>query len=408
MRKELTSLLTFLLITRPLLTTTITTPSPETETHSFTKNKELVIPIPKDSDFTFHNIPFGVFHLKTESESRARCATRVGDYILDLSILEKKGIFRTKMFQKINYVFNKPRLNNFMNLSPDYWKHVRLTIQKEIVNNTSEISKEIQNLLNEKKSSYPKHRVIYHKREVKMIIPGEVGDYTDFYSSYNHAFNMGSLFRDPKNAVKENWLYLPVGYHGRSSSVVVSGTNIRRPRGQIRGKNGLPKFGLSNKLDFELEMGFFVGNKGNKLGDVIDVNEADEHIFGLVLMNDWSARDIQGWEYVPLGPFTGKNLGTVISPWVVTLEALKPFKVKLPEPKIPFMSYLDDKDYSSYDINLQVYFNFDKDEKSSLKLVSESNYKYMYWTMKQQLAHHSVTGCNMRTGDLLGSGSFMY
>lgn len=243
---------------------------------------------------------------------------------------------------------------------------------------------------------------------IETCLPCSIGDYTDFYSSREHATNVGLMWRGIDNALQPNWKHLPVGYHGRASSVVNTGTPIRRPCGQLQVDKVDPTkgstFGPCRLFDFELEIGVFVGT-GNKLGDRIDITEADNHIFGLVLMNDWSARDIQKWEYVPLGPFTGKNMGTTISPWIVTLDALEPFTAPTsykeqvdPEP----LPYLKDPKYSSYDINLSVGLKSDTFEETT---ISKANFRNMYWNARQQLVHHTVTGCNMRPGDLLGSGT---
>ena len=252
-------------------------------------------------------------------------------------------------------------------------------------------------------------KCLFHQSSVKMCLPAHIGDYTDFYSSREHATNLGTMFRGVENALQPNWLHLPVGYHGRASSVVVTGTDIIRPCGQKQIDNTDPKkgstYGASKLMDFELEMGFFVG-PGNKMGSPINIKDAEEHIFGFVLMNDWSSRDIQKWEYVPLGPFGGKNFGTTISPWVVTLDALEPFRcpASFPEQKDPVpLPYLRDPAYGSYDINLSVAIANEKFPED--KVVTNSNYRYMYWNAKQQLVHHTVTGCNMRSGDLLGSGT---
>ena len=245
-----------------------------------------------------------------------------------------------------------------------------------------------------------------------MALPARIGDYTDFYSSREHATNVGTMFRGKENALQPNWTYLPVGYHGRASSVVVSGTPIRRPNGQLQldnadAKKG-SKFGTCRLMDFELEMGFFVGGKGNPLGTPLKMEDADDNIFGMVLMNDWSARDIQKWEYVPLGPFCGKNLGTTISPWVVTLDALKPFKCPTSWGKqtnpVPH-PYLVDPDYSSFDIKLSVSILPEGAKEGQESVVTNSNFRHMYWNHRQQLIHHTVTGCNMRAGDLCGSGT---
>ncbi|KAI7693525.1 hypothetical protein SSS_05784 [Sarcoptes scabiei] len=236
-----------------------------------------------------------------------------------------------------------------------------------------------------------------------MHLPAQIGDYTDFYSSLEHATNVGSMFRDPKNALTPNWRYMPIGYHGRASSIVISGTPIRRPNGQTRPEEDKPPvFGPCRLMDFELEMAFLIGGPDNPLGQPIPIDKAQDRIFGMVLMNDWSARDIQKWEYIPLGPFLAKNVGTTISPWVVTMEALEPFKVpntpQNPEP----LPYLCHKDDYNFDINLDVYLKPDGMESN---LICTSNYKYLYWTMKQQLTHHSITGCNIRSGDLLATGT---
>merc|ERR1719312_1826871 len=236
-----------------------------------------------------------------------------------------------------------------------------------------------------------------------MHLPADIGDYTDFYSSIDHATNVGTMFRGKENALMPNWKHLPVGYHGRASSVVVSGTPIRRPNGQtVAGDDVPPKFGPCRLMDFELETAFFTG-PATKMGDPIPIEKAGDHIFGMVLMNDWSARDIQKWEYVPLGPFGAKNLGTTISPWVVTMEALMPFAFpNYVQDPTPF-PYLQHNDAYTFDVALEVSIQPEGEANSSV--VSRSNFKHMYWTMKQQLVHHTVTGCNMRPGDLLASGT---
>jgi fumarylacetoacetase len=247
-----------------------------------------------------------------------------------------------------------------------------------------------------------RQRAFVSMASVQMHLPADIGDYTDFYSSKEHASNLGSMFRNPENPLLPNWLHIPVGYHGRASSVVVSGVDIHRPRGQTKPKEDEPPvYGPCRLLDFELEMAFFVG-PGNDLGHPIPVASAQDHIFGMVVMNDWSARDIQKWEYVPLGPFLGKNFATSISPWVVTMDALAPFAVENPAQDPAPLPYLQHADNYSFDINLSVAI---QPEGQEGEVVSNSNLKYMYWTMKQQLAHHTVTGCNTRPGDLMGSGT---
>jgi len=243
--------------------------------------------------------------------------------------------------------------------------------------------------------------VLVKQSEVEMCLPAQIGDYTDFYSGKEHATNVGIMFRGKENALMPNWVWLPVGYHGRASSVVVTGTPVKRPSGQLCAKDPPPVFGTSKRLDFELETAFFVG-PGNRLGEPITIQEAEDHIFGMVLMNDWSARDIQKWEYVPLGPFGAKNFATTISPWVVTMEALNPFRCKGPKQDPAPLAYLADESESSFDIQLEVTL---KTKTSEPLVVTRSNFKYLYWSMKQQLAHHAVTGCNMTPGDLCGSGT---
>jgi fumarylacetoacetase len=248
-----------------------------------------------------------------------------------------------------------------------------------------------------------RRQAILPMADLKMHLPADIGDYTDFYSSREHATNVGTMFRGPENALMPNWLHLPVAYHGRASSVVISGADILRPSGQTtRGAETTPTFGPSRLMDFELEMGFFVG-PGNPLGQPIPVENAADHIFGMVLVNDWSARDIQKWEYQPLGPFLAKNLATSISPWVVTLDALEPFRqsgpVQEPEP----LPYLQSKGDWAYDIHLEV--KLQSEQMEVPMTISQSNFRYLYWNICQQLAHHTITGCNMRSGDLLASGT---
>jgi fumarylacetoacetase len=239
--------------------------------------------------------------------------------------------------------------------------------------------------------------------QVEMLLPVEIGDYTDFYSSKEHATNVGIMFRGKDNALMPNWVHLPVAYHGRSSSIVISGTSIHRPKGQTKADSEAnASLGPSRQLDFELEMGFFIGG-GNNLSEPIPIDKAYDHIFGMVLVNDWSARDIQKWEYVPLGPFLGKNFSTSISPWVVTMEALEPFRIAGPEQNPEPLPYLKFQGSHAYDINLDVYL--ETGNMTEPYKISQSNFKYLYWNILQQLAHHTVNGCNLRTGDLLASGT---
>jgi len=341
--------------------------------------------IPENTDFTIYNIPFGIFR---RGEYYAAC-TRIGDTIIDLNKCTSTSLFEG--LDLPDDIFNGTELNDFISLGKKVTSAVRLRLQKALtkggyLEHVNDATKEI---------FIPAH-------EVQMILPVHIGDYTDFYSSKEHATNVGIMFRDPANALLPNWLHLPVGYHGRASSIVPSGTPIHRPNGQTMADGAdKPSFGPSKQLDFELEMGFVIG-KNSELGTAIATDEAEDYIFGLMLFNDWSARDIQKWEYVPLGPFLAKNFASTISPWIVTLEALEPFRVAGPtqEPEVlPYLKYNGNK---NYDIQLSV----DIETKDGhCQRVSTSNFKFMYWNMCQQLAHHSIGGCNMRVGDLLASGT---
>ncbi|XP_023187910.1 fumarylacetoacetase isoform X1 [Xiphophorus maculatus] len=290
-------------------------------------------------------------------------------------------------------VFDQPTLNAFMSLGYEAWSEARRTLQNLLSDNEG-ILRDNVNL---------RSRAFVSQSEAIMHLPADVGDYTDFYSSKDHATNVGIMFRGKENALMPNWLRLPVGYHGRASSLVVSGTPIRRPCGQMRPDQTKPPiFGPSKQLDLELEMAFFVGGK-SQLGEPIPINKAHEHIFGMVLMNDWSARDIQAWEYVPLGPFLGKNFGTTISPWVVPMEALLPFAESNPLQDPQPLPYLQHED--GYTFNINLFVSLKGQNMTEAVNICSSNFKYMYWTMKQQLTHHTSNGCNVRPGDLLASGT---
>ncbi|XP_051919939.1 fumarylacetoacetase isoform X1 [Hippocampus zosterae] len=341
------------------------------------------------SDFSFHNLPYGVF--STLDNPKRRIGVAIGDQILDLSVI--LSLFQGPVMAKHQDVFQQPTLNAFMGLGYEAWKETRRTLQFLLSANESTLRDDCT----------LRSRAFVPQSAAKMHLPADIGDYTDFYSSRDHATNVGTMFRGKENALMPNWLRLPVGYHGRASSVVVSGTPIRRPVGQMRpDQTKPPVFGPSKQLDIELEMAFFVGG-GNLLGEPIPIEKAHEHIFGMVLMNDWSARDIQAWEYVPLGPFLGKNFGTTISPWVVPMEALLPFAEPNPIQDPQPLPYLQHEDAYTFNINLFVSLKGQLMKESSN--ICSSNFKYMYWTMKQQLAHHTINGCNIRPGDLLASGT---
>lgn len=347
------------------------------------------VPVSDGCDFSYNNLPYGIFSTPTNKNPRPGVA--IGDYILDLSVV--KDFFTGPHLQDNHHVFEEPALNAFMALGRPAWVEARQVAQKLLSKNEPVLRDDV----------VLKAKALVPMSQATMHLPAKIGDYTDFYSSLEHATNVGTMFRGKDNALMPNWKYLPVGYHGRASSVVVSGTPIRRPNGQTRPDDSKPPvFGPCKLMDFELEMAFFVGPPSS-LGEPIPIEKAQDHIFGMVLMNDWSARDIQKWEYVPLGPFLAKNLGTTISPWVVTLEALEPFRCpNVAQDLVPF-SYLSHKDQFNFDINLEV--SIKPKDSQDPTTVSKSNFKFMYWTMKQQLTHHSISGCNMQPGDLLGSGT---
>lgn len=333
--------------------------------------------------FTIHNLPYGVF--STNDNPRHRIGVAFGNQIVDLSRI--KHLFTGPILSSKQDVFDKPTLNEFMASGAPAWKEARSHLQHLIS----------QNLLTTIDGAYlPMSEAVMH-------LPADIGDYTDFYSSIHHATNVGIMFRGKDNALMPNWRHLPVGYHGRASSVVVSGMPLHRPCGQsVPDESKPPVFGPCRLLDFELEVAFFVG-PGNDLGHPVTMEDAEDHIFGFVLMNDWSARDIQKWEYVPLGPFLGKNFGTTISPWVVPMEALKPFLVPNMEQDPVPLPYLQHNGSFNFDIKLQIQLKVD--ELPEPVTICNSNYKYLYWTAKQQLVHHTVSGCNLRPGDLLASGT---
>ncbi|GIW82083.1 MAG: fumarylacetoacetase [Gemmatales bacterium] len=347
------------------------------------------VEVPPDSHFPIQNLPFGIFHRPGEA---ARVGVAIGDWILDLAVLDEAGLFDRTAVAGLK-VFHEKRLNRLMALGRQAWREVRATVSR---------------LLRSDEAVLRDNRALRQKSFVPMAdalleLPADIGDYTDFYSSREHAHNVGTMLRGPDKALMPNWLHLPVAYHGRASSIIVSGQDIIRPKGQTKSdEEPMPRFGPSRNLDFELEMGFFVG-RGNELGHPIPVQEADEHIFGMVLVNDWSARDIQKWEYVPLGPFLAKNFATSISPWVVTLDALEPFRTTGPIQDPQPLPYLQISGPQAYDIQLEVYLQGDK--MAEPHRICLSNFKYLYWNMRQQLAHHTCNGCNVRPGDLMASGT---
>lgn len=339
-----------------------------------------------NSDFSIHNIPFGIGIF---DDDVIACVTRIGDTVVDLGALFHNGYF--DKFDLEENVFDAFTLNEFISLGKSVTVPIREHIQQLLLEG-SELSTDDET----------KEAAFYPIDKVSMQMPVHIPNYTDFYSSIEHATNVGKMFRDPDNALLPNWRHIPVGYHGRASSIVISGTPIHRPKGQTMPKDAeTPVFGASNRLDFELEVAF-ITNSFTELGDNVPTSEAEDHIFGLVLFNDWSARDIQKWEYVPLGPFLGKNFGSSISPWVVTLEALNPFRVEGPKQEPEVLPYLKYEGKKNFNLHLQTFIQPENGEEN---LICTSNFKYMYWNMAQQLAHHTINGCNIEAGDMYASGT---
>jgi fumarylacetoacetase len=343
----------------------------------------------KDSHFPLENLPFGVFQPK---QAKPRVGVAIGDLIADLSALEELGHFQSPEFQGCK-VFSEESLNSFLALGRPAWRKTREILQ-HLLSADAPILRD---------DPIIRRRVFHAQKDVLMKLPTRIGNYTDFYSSYHHAHNVGTMLRGPENALMPNWKWLPVAYHGRASSVVISGTGVRRPSGQVKPPDASePIFGASKSLDYELEMAFLIG-PGNSLGEPVPISNATDHIFGLVLMNDWSARDIQAWEYQPLGPFLAKNFCTSISPWVVTLEALEPFRKPLPRQDPEPLPYLRWKNDFTFDVELEAQL-----QTSSMKtphVITRTNFQNLYWSIAQQLAHHTVNGCNLEPGDLLASGT---
>lgn len=343
--------------------------------------------VPENSDFPIQNIPFGVFITKDDVVT---IGTRIGDYAIDLGALQQLNYFEG--IELTDDMFMQDTLNDFISDGKKTWRLVR--------NRIAEIFDQTNGELRDNKD----HRdvVVCGMDDVEMQLPVLIGDYTDFYSSKEHATNVGMMFRDPANALLPNWLHIPVGYHGRSSSIVPSGIPVHRPMGQtVPAGENTPVFGPSRLIDFELETAFITTDV-NIMGENIPVHEAEDYIFGMVLLNDWSARDIQKWEYVPLGPFLAKNFASSISPWIVTLDALEPFRCKAPKQNPTPLPYLQQKGKHAFDINLEVSIEPEGVEPT---VVANSNFKYMYWTMSQQLAHHTSNGCRVNSGDMMGSGT---
>ncbi|SIR52429.1 fumarylacetoacetate hydrolase [Peribacillus simplex] len=342
-----------------------------------------------ESHFPIQNLPYGIFQKKGQSP---RAGTAIGDYVLDLSVIDEVGLLSGTGAEE-KKVFSSSSLNQFMSLGRPVWTAVRNKLQYLLDSKTPDLRDNEELRL----------KAFHPLTDVEMLLPADIGDYTDFYASREHATNVGTIFRGKDNALMSNWTHLPIGYHGRASSIVPSGTHVRRPSGQRKPTGAdYPVFGPSIQLDFELEMGWFIGT-GNPLGEPIPVNQAENHVFGLVLVNDWSARDIQAWEYQPLGPFLSKSFATSISPWVVPLEALEPFRTAGPQQDPEPFPYLQQTKDGAFNINLEVHLAPENTEQATR--ITNTNFSYMYWSIAQQVAHHTITGCNIRPGDMHGSGT---
>lgn len=344
--------------------------------------------IATDSDFSIHNLPYGIFSDTVDGKRRAGVA--IGEQVLDLSVLEAEGLLSLDG----GSYFDQPTLNAFIDSGRDNWTKARKTIQT-LLSSDCDTLRDNEDL---------QKKALFKQADITMHLPVQVPGFTDFYSSKEHATNVGTMFRDPNNALLPNWTEMPVGYNGRASTVIVSGTDVIRPSGQLKpNADDRPIFSPCKRLDFELETAFVVG-KGNSIGQPIAVDDAADHIFGMVLLNDWSARDIQKWEYVPLGPFNAKTFASEVSPWIVTMDALAPFKTSCPTQEPKPLAYLNEKDSdNSFDITLSVELLPKNADEATV--VCETNFKYMYWSMAQQLTHHTITGCKVEVGDMMGSGT---
>jgi len=346
------------------------------------------IDVAQDSDFSIHNLPYGIFSETADGQRRAGVA--IGEQVLDLSRLESEGLLSLEG----GPYFDQPTLNAFIDSGRDNWTTARKTIQTLLSSDCDSL----------RDNTDLQKKALFQQADVTMHLPVQVPGFTDFYSSKEHATNVGTMFRDPNNALLPNWTEMPVGYNGRASTVIVSGDEVVRPSGQLKpNADERPIFSPCKRLDFELETAFVVGS-GNNIGQPIAVDDASEHIFGMVLLNDWSARDIQKWEYVPLGPFNAKTFASEVSPWIVTMDALAPFKTPCPTQEPKPLAYLNEKETNnSYDINLSVELMPESSDEATV--VCETNFKYMYWSMAQQLTHHTITGCKVEVGDMMGSGT---
>jgi fumarylacetoacetase len=345
------------------------------------------------ADFSIHNIPFGIF--STAKSKKKRLATILHDQVVDLAAMAALGYFDDLKIPK--GIFAKDTLNDFIALGKAKTNAVRTRLQEILEHRTTDLGI---------RTSKMPPSVFFDIERVQLHLPIKIGDYTDFYSSEQHATNVGMMFRDPDKALLPNWKHLPVAYHGRASSIFVSGTPFHRPKGQVNATDDTPPaFMPTKRLDIELEMATVIG-KPNPIGDAVPIDAAEDFVFGFLLFNDWSARDIQRWEYVPLGPFLAKNFFSSVSPWVVTLEALQPFRVPADVQNPAVLPYLQEKNRQNFDIQLEVHLiPALKTQNTEGVKITTSNFKNMYWTVAQQIAHHTVNGCNLNIGDLMASGT---
>lgn len=351
------------------------------------RHKSIIGDIPPEHHFPLENLPYGVGKRKGYNGSN-RCMTRIGDFAVDLAVLENEGVFKGIL---PNRTFHTQSLNKFMSHDRRDWIKTREILQDLLSGQNPKI----------KDNADLKNQVLIPVEELKQGLPANIGDFTDFYSCKNHRDNCGKKY---PTAIKPNYEWVPVAYHGRSSTINLSGTPFRIPQGQyLPAGQDKPTFGKTKWLDFEVEMGYFIGGTTNKLGDSIPVDSAIDNIFGFVILNDWTARDIQLWEMNPLGPLNSKNFMTTISPWVVSLEALQPFKVEMDHQDLKPLPYLQESKRQIYDIDLDVYFR--QNQNFDYRKLSTTNLKYLYWSLAQQVAHHTETGCKLVPGDLIGTGT---
>ncbi len=365
------------------------------ETHQPELTSWVVSANDESSDFPIQNLPFAIFKRKDTAEN-FRAGVAIGEHIVDLKAAHKAGVFSMELTPLLKTLY-KPRLNKFMSKGRAAWSALRLELSRAL-RSGSDAQAQLESCL------VPQTHAEYK-------VPARIGDYTDFYTSINHATNVGKLFR-PDNPLLPNYQWIPIGYHGRSSSIEVSGHGFHRPHGQLKAPDAdTPKLAPCKRLDYELEVGIYIGS-GNKLGHAIELDQAEDHVFGLCVFNDWSARDIQAWEYQPLGPFLSKSFASTVSPWIVTMEALAPYRQAWSRPSdhpqpLPYLESHDNRNAGAVDMHLEVLLQTAKMKADGVaaERVALSNFNQSYWTISQMVAHHSVNGCNLKPGDFFGSGT---